>query len=290
MLLKTGRWGASRIPARTGETAATAYNARVDTFRSLSRPQQTLVALFGVYLFIYVFAVPMLIFDLVPTWGTGMGGFLLILQGALLAGWLVLGAGWRGGVAALLVALGGFVVEYVGVTTGWPFGRYNYTATLGIKLAGAVPLPIPFAWLLVVPAALGAATLIARGVWSVPCAAALALGLDLLIEPVAAYVVNYWQWIDSGPYYSVPTANFVAWGTTALVLAALTWTLSTPWDRMALPWLPSLLYVLSVAQFTLVDIAYGYYVAAIIGVGLLVLVGAHVINLNTKSKEQRTNP
>ncbi|MDP9310583.1 MAG: carotenoid biosynthesis protein [Chloroflexota bacterium] len=241
----------------------------------INHMRRLIVLLVAVYLFIYVWSVPMLMLSLVPTWGTWMGGFLLILQGTLLALWLAVNAGRRGVVAALLIAVLSFGIEYIGVTTGWPFGRYTYTDVLGIKVGGAVPLPIPFAWLLVVPAAVGAAGALLPGHvsrwWIVLLAPILALGLDLLLEPVAAYVVGYWQWIEGGPYYGVPTANFIAWGATALALTALMLLLAGRQLRAApfLPALPALLYVLSLLQFTLVDLAHGYPLAALIGGSIL---------------------
>ncbi len=237
--------------------------------------RRLIVLLVPVYLFIYVWSVPMLMLSLVPTWGTGMGGFLLILQGTLLALWLAVNAGKRGMGAALLIGGLSFGIEYLGVTTGWPFGRYTYTDVLGLKVGGAVPLPIPFAWLLVVPAALGTAMALlpkrAAGWWVALLASLLALGLDLLLEPVAAYVVGYWQWIEDGPYYGVPTANFIAWGTTALALCVLMLVLAGRQLRGApfLPALPTLLYMLNLLQFTLVDLAHGYPFAALIGGSIL---------------------
>ncbi len=54
-------------------------------------------------------------------------------------------------------------------------------------------------------------------------AATLVLLLDMQIETVATAINRYWAWLDSGPYYAVPTANFVAWwvvgGALALVVA-----------------------------------------------------------------------
>ncbi len=234
--------------------------------------------LLAVYLFIYVWAVPMLMLSLVPAWGTWMGGFLLILQGSLLALWLLVNAGLRGGVAALVIALLSTAIEHVGVTTGWPFGRYTYTEVLGIKVAGAVPLPIPFAWLLVVPTTIGVAfRLVGGGYWwrVAVVAPLLALGLDFLLEPVAAYIMNYWHWLESGPYYGVPTVNFLAWGSTALVLTVLTLLLTGRQLRTPsfLPALPMLLYFLNLVQFTLVDLAHGYYLAAAIGAAILVVAG-----------------
>jgi putative membrane protein len=243
--------------------------ARLPTSGAQHWLRRLIAALLCVYLFIYVFAVPMLMLDLVPAWGTWMGGFLLILQGSLLALWLGANAGGRGWLAAALIAVLSWAVEHVGVTTGFPFGRYSYTDVLGWKLGGVVPLPIPFAWLLVVPAAIGAARLLLS---SSPIrigllAPLLALALDLLLEPVAAYIMDYWHWLDQGPYYGVPTANFIAWGLTALVLTLLTLVLCGMRlrDPEVLPDLPVLLYLLNLLQFTLVDLAYGYLWAALIG-------------------------
>jgi bisanhydrobacterioruberin hydratase len=235
----------------------------------LPRP---LALLLGVYLFIYVFAVPMLMFGLVPAWGEWMGGFLIMLQGTLLALWLGWEAGIRGAVAAVLIGVLSYLVEYVGVVTGLPFGHYTYTPVLGLQLGGAVPLPIPFAWLIVVPGALMVAAPLRRPAIVIPVAALLALWLDLLIEPVAAFVTNYWQWQGSGPYYGVPTTNFVAWGGTALVLAGILYALAPRiLNHAREPWLPVLIFGLNVVQFTLVDLAHGYVIAAMLGMGLLLV-------------------
>ena len=38
-----------------------------------------------------------------------------------------------------------FIVELIGVKTGWPFGQYSYDESLGPKLA-SVSIVVPFAW------------------------------------------------------------------------------------------------------------------------------------------------
>jgi len=228
--------------------------------------------LLGIYLFVYPWSVPMLMFDLVPDWGTWMGGFLVIVQGSVIALWLIEQFGRRGLLAALAIAFLSFSVEYVGVTTGVPFGRYAYTDELGIKL-GAVPLPIPFAWLLAVPGAIAAGHLLgAHGWWRVPAAALLVVVFDLAIEPFAAFVSNYWQWLDGGPYYNIPFANFVAWGATGFVLAAITLALCAHWrPTPAAVELPAVLFVLNLIQFLLVDLVYGYWGAAVLGVPVAIV-------------------
>lgn len=233
------------------------------------------LGMFGLYLFIYVFAVPMLIFDLVPSWGTWMGGFLNMLQGTLLGLWLLANAGGRGVIAAVGIMALSFAVEHVGVTTGVPFGRYTYNTVLGSKVGGAVPLPIPFAWLLVIPGAIATARLMGVRSWRLMLVAPLLVLLfDVLLEPFAVYVLDYWRWIDTGPYYGIPTANFVAWWLTGAVLIGLTLALCGRriTNAHTLPLLPALLYVLNIVQFTLVDLVYGYPLAALIGAGLLAII------------------
>ncbi len=223
----------------------------------------------------------MLMFDLVPAWGQGMGGALLILQGTITASWLYREAGQRGAVAALAILALAYLVEFIGVSTGWPFGPYAYTSVLGLQLGGSVPLAIPFAWLLVVPGAVMWANHLMDGRAVVPIAALLALWLDLLIEPVAAHVAGYWRWLEPGIYYGVPLANFVAWGTTALCLSLALRLLAPGLNRGArAAWLPRLLFTLNAAQFTLVDAAYGFHLAALLGAVLLLLL--YVIWLRAK--------
>ncbi len=232
-----------------------------------------IATLLGIYLFIYAWAVPMLMLDLVPAWGEWMGGFLIILQGSLLALWLAWEQGARGAMAAFVIAVLAYLVEGIGVSTGIPFGPYSYTSVLGLQLGGAVPLAIPFAWLIVVPGAYMTAAALRRTAYILPVAALLALWLDLLIEPVAAYVTGYWQWQVSGPYYGVPTTNFFAWGATALVLVVLLHLLTPKLIRTArAAWLPMLVFALNVIQFALVNAAYRYWWAALLGLGLLLCI------------------
>ena len=258
--------------------------------RSAGRLSTIIFILLGLYLFVYFWAVPMLILDLVPAWGRGMGGLLLALQGTIAGLWLVREAGARGAVAAGAILVLAYLLELVGVRTGAPFGRYEYTPVLGLQPGGATPLAIPFAWLMVVPGAMMTVARLRRSALVVICGALLALLLDLLIEPVAVYVTGYWRWLDQGPYYGVPTSNFVAWGGAALVLLTLLQLLAPKLHQSArMPWLPPLLFWLNVAQFTLVNAAYGFWWASLIGAGMLLglwLLREHVAGGRARRGEQ----
>ena len=61
----------------------------------------------------------------------------------------------------VITVLFGFWIEQLGVTTGWPFGDYVYSDTLGPKVLD-VPLVVPFAWLMIAHPCLVAARRIAK--------------------------------------------------------------------------------------------------------------------------------
>jgi uncharacterized membrane protein len=144
------------------------------------------------------------------------------------------------------------------------------------------------------------------GQWSVVVAATLVLLLDLQIETVATKINQYWVWLDGGPYYGVPTANFVAWWLVGLAMAlvvatmlgrqrvgemrrqetadrrqetgALISRLTSHVSRR----LPAYLYVLSTLMFTIVNLARGYTIAGLVGVLVLLVVFARQRNILTR--------
>jgi putative membrane protein len=183
------------------------------------------LALFLLYVAVFPGSTLTVALDRVPAWGVWFGAALLFVQGGALLAWLAAEHGARGLAAALLIGALAFAVEYVGVTTGWPFGRYVYTPVLQPQIAGTVPLAICFAWLMVVPCAWEAARRLVppgRGRWpALLVSASLVLLLDLQIETVAAHINGYWRWFDGGPYHGVPTQNFAAWWAVGLALSAL---------------------------------------------------------------------
>jgi putative membrane protein len=208
----------------------------------VSRLQFLILVLLGIYLFIYPWSILLISLDWVPGWGTWMGGALLIIQGSIMGLWLTANYGRYGLLASLLILLLSWFVEHVGTMTGFPFGSYRYTDVLIPRIMGYVPLAIPFAWLLVVPTAVGTTERLINkdlyctgsishlyrqdqksGIWARAFgAASFALLLDLTIEPVAVHINGYWVWdyVGSG-YYGVPASNFAAWWVTSLVLVWL---------------------------------------------------------------------
>ena len=134
----------------------------------------------------------------------------------LIAG-LLPAVGRRAAVGLALLALFAYAIEFVGVTTGWPYGAFAYTADLGPMLGGVVPLSLPLLYLpLVVNGYLlglallgrygldgGRATRVLAGI------AALLL-VDLALDP-GAVAVGFWAYDGGGPYYGVPLSNYAGW-------------------------------------------------------------------------------
>jgi uncharacterized membrane protein len=202
---------------------------------------------------------------------------LLVLEGIIALLWVSDAYSWRRAVAFALIVLPlAFAIEFIGVTTGLPFGRYHYTGALIPPVLGRVPAPITCAWLMIVLGSFVAArayTTAARRGITVIIAAALATGLDACLEPTAFHVKSYWLWEQSGPYYGVPTINFAGWFVAALVVitcaAPVLWS-ETPLNRSRISFIPLALYWSTVVMFAVIDLFRGYPGGAAIG-GLLCL-------------------
>lgn len=123
-------------------------------------------------------------------------------------------------VLALVLPLA-WLVERVGSTTGIPFGAYHYTEALA-PLLGGVPLIIPVAWLMMLPAAWGVAAAItgAQSGWRfVAVSAAAFTAWDFFLDPQMVHW-GYWVWHEPGGYFGIPWVNFSGW---LLASALITW-------------------------------------------------------------------
>jgi putative membrane protein len=275
-------WGVTR------RRLAATWRAMRDRPRTAG--ERLYLGLWLLYLACYPFAVAGVAFDVRANFSmTWAGSVLLLIQGALAVVWLSRVAGFRRGAwLALAVALGGWGGETVGVTTGWPFGRYAYSGILFPRLPGAVPLPVTGAWLLVVVGAVATTRRLVnpRRPFAIRLGVAALLGvaLDLALEPVATRLEGYWVWQSHGPYYGIPTANFLGWAALCAILAGLTlWRLpparplaaaAPPGAAPAYP-LPTVemsgvwLYALTGAMFAAIDLTHGLWLAALVGVATL---------------------
>ncbi len=115
------------------------------------------------------------------------------------------------------------VAETVGLYSGWPFGRYEYTGTwwpsIGIGEGHTLPLLLPLAWILIV----GGSFLTLRSYFNswtcVVATAFLATLIDMPMERAMTGPFGYWKWIDKGPLFGAPIQNSIGWFAVSLAAA-----------------------------------------------------------------------
>jgi putative membrane protein len=128
--------------------------------------------------------------------------------------------------------------EFLGSVFGFPFGSYDYTDNLLPQFMG-VPLLIPLAWFMMLPAAWVVADLLVpkQRVYSFAMyvlVSALAItAWDLFLDPLMVSW-EFWFWetpeIYSSTYFGIPWVNYAGWILTGAVITALV----RPW-RFVLP-------------------------------------------------------
>ncbi|HKP52988.1 MAG TPA: carotenoid biosynthesis protein [Chloroflexia bacterium] len=238
----------------------------------LNISEKVMLSAFGVYTFVYPFAIFLLSFDLMPFGMEWMSSMLLAMLGVTAAAWLWTNFGARGLVLGVAIFAAGLALEYIGVSTGLPFGPYSYTAVLAPLLPGGMPLAIGFAWVLIVVSGLFTArwSLRSAPAW-VTCivGALLAVGLDFLLEPVTYHVKGYWLWQGSEGYYGVPWTNFLAWLVAALLMNLIVGRILDLIMQVRWGWVPGALYVMNVIMFGIVNLTHRFWWSGLIGLVLL---------------------
>ncbi|MFC7098257.1 bisanhydrobacterioruberin hydratase [Halobaculum marinum] len=133
-------------------------------------------------------------------------------------------------------------IEYVGVTTGWPYGEFEYLVALGPELGG-VPLGLPVFFLpLVANAYLLCLLLLGdradRTAVRLLAVIALVLVMDVVLDP-GAVALGFWAYtgvenvgalgvLSGAGFYGVPLSNYAGWVVSATVAVVV---LDAAFDR-----------------------------------------------------------
>ena len=188
--------------------------------------------------------------------------FLLTAAVLILFSWPARNWGWL-----FWAGIVGYSSEVLGVTIGAPYGGYRYRDVLGPKMAGA-PLVMICAWITL--AAYVRDWLRRRGVhrrWRIWIGAFSMTTLDLLIDPLAAGPLGYWEWLHPGAYYGIPLSNFVGW----FLVSAIVF-LPAGADVPAHPVLRSV-GIGIVAFFGVLALAYQFWIPALVATGWIAAEG-----------------
>lgn len=107
----------------------------------------------------------------------------------------------------------GFLVEMLGVNTGFPFGSYSYGTVLGPKIMGT-PVIIGLNWFILFSGIVYILNLVKiPKIGKALFGALLITGIDILIEPVAIYL-GFWEWKFINP----PAENYLGWFTVGFIM------------------------------------------------------------------------
>jgi len=103
-------------------------------------------------------------------------------------------------------------VEHIGVLTSWPFGKYTYSPDLGFHIF-AVPLVVPFAWIMMAHPILIASRRVA-GNWIFLYGGAALAAWDLFLDPLMVSS-GRWTWVVKGAHVpfqpEIPLSNAFGW-------------------------------------------------------------------------------
>jgi bisanhydrobacterioruberin hydratase len=176
---------------------------------------------FGLFIFWYVVGVFLLLFDLLPPMLEWANAVFLILAGILGAIYFIANySKAKGFFLSFFIISTTIFVEWLGVEFSLFFGHYDYNSDFGWNIAG-VPIAIGFAWLMVISTThvlakqiiklLRTKNKIILGFFYALIGGLAAVVIDLVIDPVAFHVKQYWLWHDGGFYYDIPFSNFTGW-------------------------------------------------------------------------------
>jgi isopentenyl-diphosphate delta-isomerase type 1 len=132
---------------------------------------------------------------------------------------------WLGAKHAVMIFAGlgvlGLAIETIALQTGFPYGRFDYSAAAGLQLPGGSPWTVAFGWTPLVLGAYAVAAQIARSALGrIAFGVGILLAFDLVLDP-GAVAVGLWSYRDSGVFYGVPLQNFVGWIVTGSIALTL---------------------------------------------------------------------
>src|SRR6267143_2739659 len=139
--------------------------------------------------------------------------------------------GWKSiAVFMVITLIVSNILENMSILTGFPFGHYYYTDSLGPKIA-LVPFFISLsyisfgylAWVfstIIVGKVRQRSTIFSTIAVSL-VASFVMVDWDLSLDPIASTINHAWIWTEGGGYFGVPISNFLGWSFTVWIFFQL---------------------------------------------------------------------
>lgn len=168
------------------------------------------------------------------------------------------------------LSLFGLLIEYIGLTTGWPYGEFSYTANLGGKIFGILPWTIGLSW---TPLVVGAVALVysttQNKLLRIILPALVLVLFDLLLDPLAVRL-GMWSYPAGGAYYGVPIQNFFGWLVSGIAGSLISFAILQKYSVDKIRHLGYSFFI-SIVMWSLVSLGFGFKVPFIFGMLLTVL-------------------
>ena len=136
---------------------------------------------------------------------------ILVMRLPLLGG-LVPVVSKRVALGVVFLSVYAYIIEYVGMQTGWPYGYFSYGVSLGPMVFGVpVALPLLFLPLVLNAYLLGLLLFPSMKRWRrVVVTALFVVAMDVVLDP-AAVELGFWSYVGSHWFHEVPLKNFLGW-------------------------------------------------------------------------------
>ncbi|WP_226670547.1 carotenoid biosynthesis protein [Metabacillus litoralis] len=224
---------------------------------------------FKLFLIWYTVGIILLTFDLIPSYLEWANVVFLVLAGLIGGIYFLKTFGTTRGISlSLFIVSFSIFAEHIGVEYGLLFGDYYYTSDFGPQIIG-VPVAIGFAWLMIIAGTHAISLVITKQqhfLYYTIVASLLTVLIDLVIDPVAYEVKNYWVWNAESFYYNIPMSNFIGWFIVAFILHTVIFLFSIKSKKMMTIWHSRivLVYFLVLVMFLLLSLFHTQWLAVFI--------------------------
>lgn len=185
--------------------------------------------------------------------------------------------------ASLLIIFLSLVIETIGVQTGFPFGSYEYTKVLSPILPGSVPLAIAFAWMtLSVNSFITVKYFLKnKSRYLVIFLSGLLIAfIDILLEPFASFINNYWVWSGN----IIPFQNYLSWLVIGMVFSFILEKFIGKYIHYMKIIFPIIVLASSILQFLFINVMNYYYLNSIVGISGMLIIFLSILRLQKNEK------
>lgn len=208
---------------------------------------------------------------------SALGFWVLALVGASIA------IGWKKAFFAMS-ALGvfAFVIETIGLRTGFPYGQFEYGAALSLITMWGTPVAVFFSWS---PLVIGVAGLLSNisvlPILRIVCCTVTLVLVDIVMDP-GAVSLGFWRYMGEPLLDGVPLSNFAGWIVSGAIGSVIAYYFLprnslTGTQQLAL----SASLFLSLIFWIITALINGLWISVAVGIGLMCWLLAYLNNFNS---------